>query len=371
MAGINQSPDGTWHGRYRDSAGKEHARHFARKRDARQWLDEVASSLTGQNMRPNAGGLTFRWYAECWLYGQGTCDGTVFFYRRRLRQHSYPILGDMRMRDILPSTIQAWVNALIVGDGDERAPLTPSAVGVLYEIVATIFRDAVLDRQIARTPCVNVKLPEVVKVPVTPMTTSQLLCLADAVPPELKALVTFTASTGMRQGEVLGLTRDRLNMLGTNPSVTIDRQLITKTGGEPDLGRLDSKAAYRTIPLPGTAIDALNEHIATYKVGAGELLFVDTRMLPFTRQRLGHAWRPAAARAGLTDATGRGLDALRHYYAGQLIRDGGSVKMVQDRLGHKSRSETLDTYSHLWEDAANGTRDAVDSTPRDVDACAD
>jgi hypothetical protein len=35
------------------------------------------------------------------------------------------------------------------------------------------------------------------------------------------------------------------------------------------------------------------------------------------------------------------------------------VKTVQTRLGHASAQETLDTYSHLWPDADERTRDAV------------
>ena len=82
---------------------------------------------------------------------------------------------------------------------------------------------------------------------------------------------------------------------------------------------------------------------------------------PITRQRIGHAWRPAAKAAGLTEATGKGQHALRHYYASLLIRYGESVKTVQSRLGHASAAETLDTYSHLWHDAEDRTRQAVDS----------
>ena len=70
-------------------------------------------------------------------------------------------------------------------------------------------------------------------------------------------------------------------------------------------------------------------------------------------------WRPAARAAGLS--AGTGMHSLRHYYASLLIRYGESVKTVQARLGHASASETLDTYSHLWPDSDDGTREAVDS----------
>lgn len=55
---------------------------------------------------------------------------------------------------------------------------------------------------------------------------------------------------------------------------------------------------------------------------------------------------------------------LRHYYASLLIRYGESVKTVQVRLGHKSAEETLNTYSHLWPDSDDRSRDAVDATLR-------
>ncbi len=51
---------------------------------------------------------------------------------------------------------------------------------------------------------------------------------------------------------------------------------------------------------------------------------------------------------------------LRHFYASLLIRHGESVKTVQSRLGHASARETLDTYSHLWPDSDDRTREAVD-----------
>jgi integrase len=198
------------------------------------------------------------------------------------------------------------------------------------------------------------------KTRIVPLTTEQVETLRDAVAPEFKALVILTAGTGMRQGEVLGLTRDRLRLLGRNPTVTVDRQLVTKAGGKTDFAPLKTEASYRTIPLPRVVIDALNDHIATYGVGDGELLFTWLSH-PITRQKFGHLWRPAAKVATLTVETGPGMHALRHYYASLLIRYGESVKTVQNRLGHKSATETLDTYGHMWADSDDRTRDAIDS----------
>jgi len=40
MSSIKKRENGQWRARYRDDAGKEHARHFARKIGAQWWLDE-------------------------------------------------------------------------------------------------------------------------------------------------------------------------------------------------------------------------------------------------------------------------------------------------------------------------------------------
>ncbi|WP_454116302.1 tyrosine-type recombinase/integrase [Microbacterium aurum] len=170
------------------------------------------------------------------------------------------------------------------------------------------------------------------------------------------------AGTGLRSSEALGLTRDRVRLLGKNPSVVVDRQLVTLsgTGGGVSFGSPKTRGSVRTVPLPRVVVAALNEHLARYDVTADGLLFT-LGGEPITRQRIGHAWRPAAIAAGLTEATGTGQHALRHYYASLLIRYGESVKTVQSRLGHASATETLDTYPHLWHDAEDRTREAIDS----------
>ena len=118
----------------------------------------------------------------------------------------------------------------------------------------------------------------------------------------------------------------------------------------------------RTIPLPDVVIEALSEHLATFPpLPSGDFagLVFHRDGGPWTRQAFGHIWRPAIRATGLPPRTGS--HALRHYYASLLIRHSESVKTVQARLGHASASETLDTYSHLWPDSDDRTREAVDA----------
>jgi integrase len=83
---------------------------------------------------------------------------------------------------------------------------------------------------------------------VVPLTTEQTLAIRTAMPPELRAMVTLGAGTGMRQSEVFGLTLDRLDFL--RRTVTVDRQVLTLPGRGPAFGPPKTKASVRTIPLP-------------------------------------------------------------------------------------------------------------------------
>ena len=143
--------------------------------------------------------------------------------------------------------------------------------------------------------------------------------------------------------------------------LTVDRQLIGQENGRPRFGPPKTAASVRTVPLPDVVAEALAEHLRVFGTGPEGLLFVDDDGLPLLRPRFSRfVWRPAVAAAEAVPH-GTGMHELRHFYASLIIRHGESVKTVQSRLGHATAAETLDTYSHLWPDADDTTRTAVDS----------
>jgi integrase len=115
------------------------------------------------------------------------------------------------------------------------------------------------------------------------------------------------------------------------------------------------------VPLPEVVVDELAAHLARWPAGADGFVFTDDQGRPIRRTRFSaDVWRSAVAAADGVPA-GVGFHALRHYYASLLIAAGESVKVVQERLGHASASETLDTYSHLWPSSDDHTRAAVEA----------
>jgi integrase len=103
----------------------------------------------------------------------------------------------------------------------------------------------------------------------------------------------------------------------------------------------------------------LNAHLAAYQPGRDGLVFSGGDGQPIARAWLHRAWRKAVAEAELPADTTWHL--LRHTYASILIDGGESVTVVARRLGHANPSETLRTYSHLWPDSDERTRQVVDA----------
>jgi integrase len=361
VANIQKRPNGVWRARYRDHAGNEHARHFERKIDAQRWLDEVtADTVRGEYVDPRAGRVTFEEYAERWRAAQVHRSTTATQVEGYLRRHVYPAIGARPLKSLRPSDLQGLVRSL----ADQLAPTT---VEVIYRHVVAVLRAAAADRVIHAPPTAGVKLPKDDRDRrVIPLEHAQVLAVADAMPAHWRATVLFAAGTGLRQGEVLGLTTDRVDF--DKGTVRVDRQMVTPNKGEPHFGPPKTAASNRTVPLPKSMADVLAEHLDRFPLdgprtcGAGccdfsHLVFRAIDGGAVRRQRISAGWNQAAAAAGVLDET---FHATRHYYASVLIRHGESVKVVQARLGHASAVETLDTYSHLWPDDDDRTREAVD-----------
>ncbi|MGH8925416.1 MAG: tyrosine-type recombinase/integrase [Acidimicrobiia bacterium] len=146
----------------------------------------------------------------------------------------------------------------------------------------------------------------------------------------------------------------------TRRMVTVDRQFITPTRGEPRLGPPKRPASNRVVPLPSVVADELAAHLGRFGRGPEGLIFTTARGLPVRRNSFAGTFRQAAAQAGVPLPERGGFHELRHHYTNMLIASGCSVVVVQKRLGHAIAQETLNTYSHLWPDDDKRTIDAVD-----------
>ena len=360
MASISRRPDGRWRARYRDEAGKEHARHFRRKIDGEAWLDEVtATVVTGIYVDPNAGRITFGDFYTDWADRQIWADSTRD--TADLAVARAPFAG-MQLAKIRRPHIEAWVKAMATGEGG-RPALAPSTVQTRFNYVSMAFRGAVRDRRIAVDPTAGVKLPrrrrasQAMQIP----TVQQVRAALDAAPDEYRAAVAVCAFAGLRLGEMAGLQAGDIDFTGR--TLRVDRQV---QGDNIESTRIvpPKAGSERTVAIPEELADILAAHIS--EVGTirddAFLFFRGGDLL--NRNSAGHIWRSIRTAAELP--TTYTLHTLRHFYASALISSGCDVVTVQRALGHAQPSITLDTYSHLWPSAEDRTRAAAADLMKEV-----
>ena len=92
-----------------------------------------------------------------------------------------------------------------------------------------------------------------------------------------------------------------------------------------------------------------------------DTLLVTNRLgKPVRRNSFGFCWR-AAVETGRPARRGAGFHDLRHFYASTLIAAGLHPKVIQERLGHATMAETMDTSGHLFPSADEAGRGALDA----------
>ena len=77
-------------------------------------------------------------------------------------------------------------------------------------------------------------------------------------------------------------------------------------------------------------------------------------------------WRAYSGRSAAEAIGVEGMHPheLRHTAASLAIASGADVKVVQQMLGHKSATMTLDLYGHLFPDRLDEIADALDAAAR-------
>jgi integrase len=340
MASIQKRDNGKWRARYRDAAGKEHARHFPRKVDAQRWIDEVTTAVvTGAYVDPKNARTTVGEWCATWLAGYATRRPSTV---RQAKVHVAQIekaFGTLPLASVRPSAVRAWC-AQMKSDG-----AADSYVYALHARLSQIMADAVHDGILARNPCSRRTSPGGGKQRPYCATTAQVWALYDAFPAHQRPAVLLGAFVGLRTAEACGLRVEDVDFMRgvVSPEVQWPAE---------DLKTETSRTA---VPIPSELALQLSAAVAEW---GSEWIVTDGLGGQSSPWAIERAIRTARKKvAGLPE--GFRFHDLRHYLASLLIASGADVKVVQARMRHASAKTTLDTYGHLWPDADESTRAAV------------
>jgi integrase len=347
VASVDKRPDGRYRARWREYPnGPQKTRTFARKRDADLFLADLQHRLlAGTYTPPEAGRITLAAYAEEWLRRRHWAGSTAEGVERMLRLHILPELGRWPLTGLRRSHVEQWAAGL---------PLAPSSVRTLHRTLSSLLGAAVEDDRIARNPASGARLPKVDDRQVVPMSVDELRALTTAMVDHVRAAVIAAAGTGLRQGELFGLTVDRVDFL--RRELRVDRQLWSPRTGRPVFVAPKSKASRRTIALSPVVVDALAAQLAAFGPGDEGVIFHTMRGTPVSRVLGGDYIRAAVKRAGLSGIT---WHSLRHYHASTLLSAGVSPALVAERLGHDIQT-LMRTYAHVVRSDDDRVRAIVD-----------
>ncbi|MEX0989480.1 MAG: tyrosine recombinase [Actinomycetota bacterium] len=147
-----------------------------------------------------------------------------------------------------------------------------------------------------------------------------------------RAILELLYGSGLRVGEVAGLTRDRVDLHRGRVNV------------------LGKGSKEREIPLSEFAVDALAAYLERGRPflvpegGSSPNLFTNRRRKPMTERDI----RTMVAEYGGTTLSGRRVTphTLRHSFATHLLEGGADIRAVQELLGHASVA-TTQRYTHV------------------------
>ncbi len=322
---------------------------------------ELLQSVARIGELPLSPRLTFaevaaRWLAdfEAKVTAGERRDRTLDLYRSQLHRHLLPRLGRRRLALITPDDVVAVMREL-QADG-----LSPWTIKRILGALSCVFTFALRRGYIATHPFHRLERderPHPLRSDQRVLTQTELARLFAACPHRYRPLLLTGAYTGMRLSEVLGLSWDDVDF---NAGVIHVRHQLARgrRGVPPHRIPPKTRASVREIPLLPQLAAVLRQHKRSSRFTRGcDYVFATSRGTAFLHHNVSkRVLRRAAADAGL-DRDGRRLrfHDLRHTFASHLIIDIRlDVAQVSRILGHARTSMTLDTYTHLFEEARHG-----------------
>src|SRR5829696_1254132 len=260
---ISHRKDGRWEARYtiHTMEGSKRKVLYGRTRA------EVSAKLT-KAMADRDGGIVFDSggatvgdYLDRWLTDsvRGTVRESTYSRDKYLvTNHFKPALGRLKLTNLNALHLQGFYRDRLDSD------LSGSTVQKIHHVLHKALAQAVKWYLIPRSPADSVKAPTPTPKAMHPLSAAEARKLLEVAQGDrLEALYVLAIHTGMRQGELLGLKWEGVDL--DSQTVRIRWTLTRKgsdTGGSYRLGEPKTKKSRRTVRLTERAVDALRSHHA-------------------------------------------------------------------------------------------------------------
>ena len=299
--------------------------------------------------------MTVEEWMDVWSkqYLGGVKESTVAAYNATIRTHIKPGIGAIRLDTLDTHLVQSFYNGLREPTKDREA-VSPKTVKNVHGVLHKALQQAVANGYIRFNPTNSCILPRIEKKELQPLDEAETKLFLDAVKGHpLELLYTITLFTGLREGEALGLTWDRVDFMRGTILISKQLQKEKKKGGEFRLVSLKNDKPRRITPAPWVMQLFRDRKIQQYqhkeKAGAAwsnpmNLVFTNELGGNLIPQTVVRHFKEIVSSIGRPEAR---FHDLRHSYAVASLRSGDDIKTVQGNLGHATAAFTLDVYGHV------------------------
>lgn len=359
---IRQRKDGTWEARFvvgiDPGTGKDIRKSVYAKtqKEVRKKMTEAVAALDKDDYREPCKMSLAQWL-DIWVkeYLGSVKPRTVADYKDNIKNHIKPALGAVKLDALTAHAIQKFYNSLSKPASDGGKGLSPKTVRCVHGVLHKALQQAIVVNYIRVNPTDACILPHLVKPEIKPLDeqdTARFLQAIKGNPFETIFLVTIF--TGMRKGEVLGLTWDCVDF--TAGTILVNKQLQADTTDGREYNLVPTKNSKGRVITPAPYVMQLlwthRSHQYETRLKAGPvwedtgLVFTNGLGIHLSPHTVYHHFKRIVASIGLPHAR---FHDLRHSYAVASIQSGDDIKTVQGNLGHATASFTLDVYGHVTE----------------------
>jgi integrase len=327
--------------------GKRKTKYFETKKEARDWnkkmLDQIDNGLTYKGSK-----TTTKSYLREWLITvtPNLAPTTARDYGSYVNRHILPFLGKVILSDLRPDQVQTFYTHLT------EKGCSQTTIRIVHAVLHKALNQAVRLGLLGRNPASLVVKPKPKKKEMKTWNDTHVMSFLSVVKdPQYQALYYLAVTTGMRQGELLGLMWTDLDWISGH--IQVKRQLQRITGQGKVFREPKSASGKRTIVIGQVGLDKLKanqENQQKLKVFAGEkwkernLIFTTIIGTPMEPRKMYLMFKKYSNEIDLPSIR---LHDLRHTAATLMLQEGIHPKIVQERLGHSDISLTLNTYSHV------------------------
>ncbi|RAP23480.1 hypothetical protein C2W64_03096 [Brevibacillus laterosporus] len=291
--------------------------------------------------------MTYIDFMHNWLEDKKTTvkARTLEFYSFLVERHILPTIGGMELSKITPRDIQSLYNSL-----KEAGNLSDENIRKVHTIINDSLDKAFRWEMIAKNPASLVDSPKVSRKEIVVWDENEIQqFLATAKESRYYVAFLIALTTGMRQGEILGLRWKDIDEDNRTFSIV---QTLSHDGKEFNVGA-KSDSGNRRISIDEQTLNQILKLKHRYKVEMLEnrplykdhdLVICTSVGTPLSPRNLNRSFDSIIKKGNVRKIR---FHDMRHTHASLLLKQGVNPKIVSERLGHANVRITLDTYSHL------------------------